>query len=43
MLEISTERSSTMILPIPIDLIKPFLERGALSGQQPSETPGADR
>jgi regulator of protease activity HflC (stomatin/prohibitin superfamily) len=42
MLEISTERSSTMILPIPIDLIKPFLERGAdaLSGQQPSGDAG---
>jgi regulator of protease activity HflC (stomatin/prohibitin superfamily) len=29
MLEISTERSSTMILPIPIDIIRPFLERAA--------------
>jgi len=27
MLEISTERSSTMILPIPIDLLRPFLDR----------------
>jgi regulator of protease activity HflC (stomatin/prohibitin superfamily) len=29
MLEISSERSSTMILPIPIDIIKPFMERAA--------------
>jgi regulator of protease activity HflC (stomatin/prohibitin superfamily) len=27
MLEISTERSSTMILPIPIDLLRPFLDK----------------
>ena len=27
MLEISTERSTTMILPIPIDIIRPFMER----------------
>ena len=29
MLEISSERSTTLILPIPIDLFRPFLERGA--------------
>jgi hypothetical protein len=28
MLEISSERSSTIILPLPIELFKPFLERG---------------
>jgi hypothetical protein len=28
MLEISSERSSTLILPIPIDLFKPFIEAG---------------
>jgi regulator of protease activity HflC (stomatin/prohibitin superfamily) len=28
MLEISSERSSTLILPLPIDLIRPFLEKG---------------
>jgi regulator of protease activity HflC (stomatin/prohibitin superfamily) len=27
MLEISSERSSTLILPLPLDLIRPFLER----------------
>jgi hypothetical protein len=26
MLEISSERSSTIILPLPIELFKPFLE-----------------
>jgi regulator of protease activity HflC (stomatin/prohibitin superfamily) len=35
MLEISTERSTTMILPIPIDIIRPFLERS-----QPAATDG---
>jgi len=28
MLEISSERSSTLLLPLPIDLLKPFLEKG---------------
>jgi regulator of protease activity HflC (stomatin/prohibitin superfamily) len=28
MLEISSERSSTIILPLPIELFKPFIERG---------------
>jgi regulator of protease activity HflC (stomatin/prohibitin superfamily) len=28
MLEISSERSSTLIVPIPIDLIRPLIERG---------------
>jgi regulator of protease activity HflC (stomatin/prohibitin superfamily) len=28
MLEISSERSSTLLLPLPIDLIRPFLEKG---------------
>jgi regulator of protease activity HflC (stomatin/prohibitin superfamily) len=32
MLEISSERTSTMILPIPLDLIKPFLKRGEGTG-----------
>jgi hypothetical protein len=26
MLEISSERSSTLILPLPIDLVRPLLE-----------------
>ena len=29
MLEISSERSSTLILPLPIDLLTPFLNKGA--------------
>jgi hypothetical protein len=29
MLEISSERSSTLILPLPIDLVTPFLNKGA--------------
>jgi regulator of protease activity HflC (stomatin/prohibitin superfamily) len=37
MLEISTERSTTMILPIPIDIIRPFIDR--LAG--PGETAGS--
>jgi hypothetical protein len=32
MLEISSERTTTMILPIPLDLIKPFLEKGEGAG-----------
>ncbi len=28
MLEISSERSSTLILPLPIDLLRPFVEKG---------------
>ena len=28
MLEISSERSTTMILPLPLELLRPFLERG---------------
>jgi hypothetical protein len=32
MLEISSERSSTVILPVPIDLFKPFLETMQRSG-----------
>jgi hypothetical protein len=28
MLEISSERSSTIILPLPIELFKPFLSSG---------------
>jgi regulator of protease activity HflC (stomatin/prohibitin superfamily) len=28
MLEISSERSSTLLLPLPIDLLRPFLEKG---------------
>jgi regulator of protease activity HflC (stomatin/prohibitin superfamily) len=30
--EISSEQSSTVILPIPIDLFKPYLDRPALTG-----------
>jgi regulator of protease activity HflC (stomatin/prohibitin superfamily) len=29
MLEMSSERSTTLILPLPIDLFRPFLESGA--------------
>jgi regulator of protease activity HflC (stomatin/prohibitin superfamily) len=32
MLEISSERSSTLILPLPIDLFKPFIEAAGRSG-----------
>ena len=28
MLEISSERSTTMILPLPLELLRPFLDRG---------------
>jgi hypothetical protein len=31
MLEISSERSSTLILPLPIDLFKPFIEAAGRS------------
>ena len=41
MLEISSERSSTMILPIPIDIIKPFMERAA-SGPTADSQPAGD-
>jgi hypothetical protein len=35
MLEISSERSSTLILPLPIDLFTPFIQgRGRSSGSQ---------
>jgi regulator of protease activity HflC (stomatin/prohibitin superfamily) len=27
--EIATEKNSTIIFPVPIDLIRPFLEKGA--------------
>jgi hypothetical protein len=33
MLEISSERSSTLILPIPIDLFTPFLEKAERGGK----------
>ena len=32
MLEISSERSSTIILPLPIELFKPFIDAGGSSG-----------
>jgi hypothetical protein len=32
MLEISSERSSTIILPVPIDLFRPFIETMGRSG-----------
>ena len=32
MLEISSERSSTIILPVPIDLFRPFIETMQRSG-----------
>jgi hypothetical protein len=32
MLEISSERSSTLLLPIPIDLFTPFLSKAADKG-----------
>ncbi len=43
MLEISSERSSTMILPIPIDIIKPFMERAASSGTDVQPAGDAER
>jgi len=33
MLEISSERSTTMILPLPLELFKPFLEKTASAGE----------
>src|SRR5262245_14686485 len=36
MLEISSERSSTIILPVPIDLFRPFLETMGRGGGSPS-------
>ena len=36
MLEISSERSSTIILPVPIDLFKPFIEVMQRSGRPAS-------
>jgi hypothetical protein len=40
MLEISSERSSTLILPIPIDIVRPFLESPtrAAGGSQAGDT-----
>ena len=38
MLEISSERSSTIILPLPIELFKPFLNRAAAAGRQADVT-----
>jgi regulator of protease activity HflC (stomatin/prohibitin superfamily) len=43
MLEISSERSSMIILPIPIDIIKPFMERGAIFGADVQPAGDADR
>ncbi len=34
MLEISSERSSTIILPLPLELIRPLIETGKPSGEQ---------
>jgi hypothetical protein len=36
MLEISSERSSTIILPLPIELFKPFLESAGGSSSSSS-------
>jgi regulator of protease activity HflC (stomatin/prohibitin superfamily) len=33
MLEISSERSTTMILPLPLELFKPFLEKATSAGE----------
>jgi regulator of protease activity HflC (stomatin/prohibitin superfamily) len=38
MLEVTSERSTTMVLPIPIDLLSPLLGQGATGGSGP--TPG---
>jgi regulator of protease activity HflC (stomatin/prohibitin superfamily) len=38
MLEVTSERSTTMVLPIPIDLLSPLLGQGATGGNGP--TPG---
>jgi regulator of protease activity HflC (stomatin/prohibitin superfamily) len=43
MLEISSERSSTIILPIPIDIIKPFMEHGATFGTDVQPAGDAER
>ena len=32
MLEMSSERSTTIVLPLPIELFRPFLEAGRDSG-----------
>jgi regulator of protease activity HflC (stomatin/prohibitin superfamily) len=38
MLEMSSERSSTIILPLPIELFRPFLEAPAVAGQHEPTT-----
>jgi regulator of protease activity HflC (stomatin/prohibitin superfamily) len=38
MLEISSERSSTIILPLPIELFRPFLETGAAAERREAQS-----
>ena len=41
MLEMSSERSSTMVLPLPIELFRPFLDSGGPPGRPTPPTPTA--
>jgi hypothetical protein len=36
MLEISSERSSTLVLPLPLELFRPFLQGAAADGGAPA-------
>jgi len=38
MLEMSSERSSTIILPLPIELFRPFLETGAAAERREAQS-----
>jgi regulator of protease activity HflC (stomatin/prohibitin superfamily) len=37
--EVASENNSTVLFPIPIDLVKPFLERAAAAAQPPAQPP----
>ena len=43
LLELGVNQNSTIVFPLPIDLLKPMLERGAKPTVPPSENPPADR
>jgi hypothetical protein len=38
LLEVGASQSSTIVFPLPLDLIKPFLERSTDGAGDPSET-----
>jgi regulator of protease activity HflC (stomatin/prohibitin superfamily) len=40
--EVSTEKNSTMIVPLPIDLLKPFWRKNKRSGPKPFSAPSSD-